>query len=221
MYICSWSGGKDSCLAYFEASRQGCQIGRLVNFVSREYKRVSFHGTDATLIGQQAASLNIPLLQKETTPNGYENEFKEAVSSLPDVEGMVFGDIHLDWHRQWVEKVCSELGIEAVEPLWGRTSEEVFLGFLRAGFEAVVISLNGKKLDKQWVGRKVDKRLLDYLKSESIEVCGENGEYHTLVIDGSIFEKRIEVKRAEPIKKGDYWFLDIKEYALAPKAIGE
>lgn len=221
MYICSWSGGKDSCLAYFEASQQGYQIGRLINFISREYRRVSFHGTEDALIQQQAACLNIPLFQKETTPNGYEKEFKQAVGSLSEVKGMVFGDIHLDEHREWVERVCSELGIEAVEPLWGRTSEEVFSSFLKAGFEAVVISLNGKKLDRRWVGHQVDNHLLSYLRSANIEVCGENGEYHTLVVDGPVFEKRIEIKKTQPIKKGDYWFLDIKEYSIVPKVINK
>ena len=94
-YIASWSGGKDSCFAVHEAIDKGYEISHLVNFISREFHRVSFHGTEARLIQLQSQAVEIPLLQRETTWDGYEQEFKEAVRSLipGGVEGMVFGDI--------------------------------------------------------------------------------------------------------------------------------
>ena len=100
-YLASWSGGKDGCFACYEAIRQGYQVTYLVNFIAQEYHRVRFHGTDARLIQLQSEAIGIPLLQKETTWNGYEQEFKEAVRSLvPNgIKGMVFGDIYLQEHR--------------------------------------------------------------------------------------------------------------------------
>ncbi|MBA7712854.1 hypothetical protein ES703_121844 [subsurface metagenome] len=126
-YISSWSGGKDSCFACYKAIREGYNVSHLLNFISKEYKRVSFHGTEAKLIQLQAEAMGIPLLQKETTWNGYEQEFKDAVKSLiPNgVKGIVFGDIYLQEHKDWVERVCRELGIEAIESLWGQDPERV------------------------------------------------------------------------------------------------
>jgi uncharacterized protein (TIGR00290 family) len=215
-YISSWSGGKDSCFACYKAMLEGYSISRLVNFVSREYKRVSFHGTEPELIQLQAKTIGIPLLQKETTKGGYEREFKEAIQSLTGngIKGMVFGDIFLEGNRSWVERVCSEMGIEAVEPLWGRRSEDILSEFVDAGFEAVIVGAQSKFVGQEWIGRQVDKDFMKYLKDKKIDVCGENGEYHTLVINGPIFDKRIEITKSRTISRNGYWFLDTRKYCL-------
>ena len=215
-YISSWSGGKDSCFACYRALNEGYEISHLANFISQEFKRVSFHGTESRLIQLQSQAIGIPVLQKETTPNGYEQEFKEAVRSLlPEgIKGMVFGDIYLQEHRDWVERVCGELGIEAVEPLWGKSSEEVLTGFISAGFEAIIISAQAELIDKDWIGQRVDRDFMNYLKAKNVEICGENGEYHTLVLNGPLFKWRIEVNEGETIKRGNYWFLDTRQYRL-------
>jgi len=216
-YISSWSGGKDSCLACYKAILEGCNVSHLVNFISREYKRVSFHGTEAELVRLQTEAIGIALLQKETTKDGYEQEFKEAVRSLSrnGIRGMVFGDIYLEEHKAWVERVCGELEIEAVEPLWGRNSEEVLSDFIDAGFEAVIVSAQSKFIGEEWIGRQVDKDFIEYLKDKNIDVCGENGEYHTLVINGPIFDKRIEIIESRTINRDGYWFLDTCKYCLS------
>ena len=79
MYISSWSGGKDSCFACYKALQTGYKVTHLVNFISKEYKRVSFHGIESGLIKIQSELAGIPLYQKETTPDNYESEFKDAV----------------------------------------------------------------------------------------------------------------------------------------------
>jgi diphthine-ammonia ligase len=216
-YISSWSGGKDSCFAGYLALGQGYKISHLVNFVSQEFNRVSFHGTEARLIQLQSQAIGIPLLQKPTTGDGYEQEFKEAVRSLlPDgIKGMVFGDIFLQEHRDWVERVCNDLGIEAVEPLWNKGSENVLSDFIAAGFEAIVVSARAELIDEEWVGRRVSRDFLQYLKAKDIDICGENGEYHTLVVNGPLFKRRIEVIETRTIKRDNYWFLDTIKYRLA------
>lgn len=219
-YIASWSGGKDACFACYKAILGGYDISYLVNFVSKEDKRVSFHGTEAKLIQLQAEAIGIPLLQKETTKDGYEQEFKEAVRSLipTGVKGMVFGDIYLIDHGDWVGRVCGDLGIEAVEPLWGINTEQILSDFLDAGFEAVIISARSEFIGKEWLGRKVDREFLKYLKDNNIDVCGENGEYHTLVINGPIFKKRIEIMESRTTGKDNHWILDTYQYRLAASA---
>jgi len=214
--IASWSGGKDSCFACYRAIGQGYGVSHLVNFISQRYKRVGFHGTEARLIQLQSRSIGIPLLQKETTPNGYEQEFKEAARSLigTDTDGMVFGDVYLEEHKQWAERVCGELKIQAIEPLWGTPQRKVLSDFIGAGFEAIIIAAQGDKIDKRWIGRKVDIEFLQYLEDTGIDICGENGEYHTVVIDGPIFTKRININRSKTIARDGFWFLDTEQYEL-------
>jgi len=215
-YISSWSGGKDSCFACYKVICEGYNVSHLLNFISKEYKRVSFHGTEAKLIQLQAEAIGIPLLQKETTWNGYEQEFKDAVKSLiPNgVTGMVFGDIYLQEHKDWAERVCRELGIEAIEPLWGQDPERVLLEFIDAGFEATVVSAKTDLFDDKWMGQKLDGEFLSHLKDNNIDLCGENGEYHTFVTDGPMFQKKIKITKSQPITRDGYWFLDTLEYSL-------
>jgi diphthine-ammonia ligase len=215
-YISSWSGGKDGCFACHLALGQGYKISHLVNFISQEYKRVSFHGTEARMIRLQSRATGIPLLQKQTTWEEYEQEFKEAVRSLipRGIEGMVFGDIYLDEHKEWVERVCGELGIKAIEPLWGKDTEKIFTAFIDAGFEAVIVSASDELIDESWVGRRLDRKFLSYLKTRNVDLCGENGEYHTLVVNGPLFKKRIEIKESRIIHRDKRWLLDTIKYRL-------
>jgi diphthine-ammonia ligase len=215
-YISSWSGGKDSCLAAYLALGQGYKISHLVNFISREFKRVSFHGTEARMIQLQSRAVGIPLRQKQTTWEGYEPEFKEAVRRLlpRGIEGMVFGDIYLDEHKEWVERVCGELGITAIEPLWGKDTEKVFTDFIKAGFEAVIVSASDELIDKGWVGQRLDRKFLAYLKTRNVDLCGEKGEYHTLVVNGPLFKRSIEITESRTIHRDNRWLLDTVKYRL-------
>ncbi len=216
-YVASWSGGKDSCFACYEAVRQGYSISHLVNFISKEFRRVSFHGTEAKLIQLQSQAIGIPLLQKETTLKGYEQDFKDTVRSLIPgcVEGMVFGDICLEEHKDWVEKVCRDLVIKAIEPLWGRSTEQILSSFIDEGFEAVIVSAKSELIDEDWIGRQVDKSFVEYLKRKNVEICGENGEYHTLVTNGPIFKRRIRLIESRTIARDSHWLLDTVKYQLS------
>jgi len=218
--IASWSGGKDSCLACYRAIERGYRIGCLLNFISKESKRSCFHGIERDLLKLQAELIGIPLTQKEVGPDmqEYEKDFKDAVLKLKasGMKKMVFGDIYLDEHREWVERVCRDLDIEAIEPLWNNPPEKIMEEFINLGFRAIVISCQADKFDKDFVGREVNKTLLRKLKARNICPCGENGEFHTLVIDGPIFKKGIEILESEPVLKEDfwkYWFLDIRKWA--------
>ncbi len=215
MYISSWSGGKDSCLACYRVLQAGYKVGHLVNFISKQYKRVSFHGIDGGLIRTQSELSGIPLCQKETTPENYEAAFKDAVRNIavPGIKGMVFGDIYIDEHRQWVERVCTDLGLNAIEPLWGNDTEGLMEEFVNNGFLAVVVSGQSQFIDEEWIGRPVDRAFMKYLKTKpDVDMCGERGEYHTFVVGGPLFKGRIEITEKEVIKRNGYWFLDIKNY---------
>jgi uncharacterized protein (TIGR00290 family) len=218
--ISSWSGGKDSCLAYYRAVKQGLDVKLLLNFISRESKRGCFHGLEGRLLKFQADLIGVPLIQKEVSPNmsKYEEEFKAAVTELrgKDIGSMVFGDIYLLEHESWIERVCGDLNIKAVEPLWNNDPENIVDEFIKSGFKAIIVSCKADIMGKEFLGRYVDKELVKELKKRGICPCGEKGEFHTLVVDGPIFRKPIKILEAEPVIKESFWkhwFLDIKQYA--------
>jgi len=218
--LISWSGGKDSCFALYKSVQQGHQPCCLVNFVSEEYNRCCFHGITNDLISLQAESLGIPVVQYPVPADmkEYESRFKKAVTKLKqkyNAEGMVFGDIYLDEHKEWVERVCNEIGIIPVEPLWNLPVISIINEFISTGFKSVIVSGKADLFDKTFMGRIIDFDLVNELKSRNICVCGENGEFHSFVIDGPIFNKKIEILESEPVLKEGFWkhwFLDIKKF---------
>ena len=215
--ISSWSGGKDSCFACYLAKTQGYEITHLVNFISKEFRRVSFHGTRAHMIYRQAEAVGIPLAQYTVPPDMalYERTFKKAATTLKcqGAEAMVFGDIYLDEHRDWVERVCGEVGLVPVLPLWGKDPEGLLKDFIDAGFEAVVVSAKADIFSEEWLGRKIDDGFLvdlkQLVKGKDVDVCGEKGEYHTVVVDGPLFRERLEITRGDRVQRDGYWFLDV------------
>lgn len=217
--VCSWSGGKDSCLACFKAMKNGYRVERLLTFVSKQYKRCCFHGIEMKLSKLQAESTGIPLIHKAAgrSMKSYERDFKQAVSALRQkgIKGMVFGDIYLDEHKAWVERVCGELDIVPIEPLWGMEPGAVAREFVDAGFKAIVVSCKADLFDRDFVGRLYDRKLIRELEKRGICPCGENGEFHTLVVDGPLFGRRVEILESRPILKEGFWkhwFLDIRKY---------
>lgn len=229
--IASWSSGKDSCLACYKAIKMGYTVKYLFNTISNDSKRVRFHGVNKDLLKKQAEAVSIPLYQIETTPDGYTQEFKDAVRKLMErdgILGMVFGDISLEEHKKWIDDVCNDLGIKAIMPLWNKESEEVINEFINLGFEAIVVGVWTKNIKNgyDWLGRKIEKEFIDYVKSyENVDLCGENGEYHTFVTNGPLFKKRINILKTEKVyiereyKKEIYgnWFLDIRKFRLDGK----
>jgi diphthine-ammonia ligase len=220
--IATWSGGKDSCLAAHQAVLAGYEVRFLANTVARDSGRVRFHGILADVIRLQSEAVARPLLQQETDPDTYEREFKDNVRRGlgDDVTSVVFGDIHLQHCLEWATRVCDELGVELVEPLFGRDPKQVLADFIGAGFEAIVVSTQADLMGKEWVGRRIDRTFLDDIVARSdVDPCGENGEYHSLVLDGPLFSRRLEITESEPVLRGGYWFLDIRDYGLAPQTM--
>ncbi|HTY45019.1 MAG TPA: diphthine--ammonia ligase [Patescibacteria group bacterium] len=218
--ISSWSGGKDSCLACYKARQQGYDVKYLLNFISRESRRGCFHGLEGRLLKFQADLIGIPLVQKEVSSDmeKYEEEFKAAVTEFRGrgIGTMVFGDIYLAEHESWIERVCGDLKIHALEPLWNNLPEKIIDEFVSLGFKAVIVSCKADIMGKEFLGRTVDRDLVRELKQRGICPCGEKGEFHTLVVDGPIFRKPIEIIEAEAVIKESFWkhwFLDIKRYA--------
>jgi diphthine-ammonia ligase len=215
--VSSWSGGKDCCLALYRSIQRGYITAFLYNLVSENLGRCCFHGIESGLLRLQAGLIGIPLVQKiaRDDMHEYEKDFKDGISQLAGVRGIVFGDIYLDEHKDWVERVCQDMNLEAIEPLWNENPSKLLAEFIDEGFEAIVVSCQAEKFDKDFVGRRVDKRMMHELEARGICPCGENGEFHTLVINGPIFKRGINIINAKPLLKDGFWkhwVLDIKEY---------
>lgn len=223
--ISSWSGGKDSCLALYKVINQGHNIKALMNFVSKGHKRCHFHGIPSKLIKMQAEAIGIPLFAKEIPDESkeYEKTFKSSVNDIKkkyDIDGIVFGDIYLDEHKEWVERVCNDLKIKALEPLWQLSVDNIIKEFINLGFKSMIVSAKSDLFDENFIGRVIDHQLVEELKEKNICVCGENGEYHSYVFDGPIFKKRINILKTEKILKNGFWkhwFLDIKRFKFKNK----
>lgn len=142
----------------------------------------------------------------------YMGAVRDILSNDINTKGMIFGDIHSQRNKAWAERICAELGIEAVEPLFGKNTEKILLDFIDSGFEAIVIAAHPKL--KKWIGKKIDREFLKYLKENNIDIHGENGEYHTFVIDGPIFKRSIKIIKSRLVTRYKYSFLDILEYSL-------
>jgi diphthine-ammonia ligase len=204
----SWSGGKECALATYKAISRGHEVLYLLNFVSEDGERSRSHGTRASVLALQAEAIGIPLIQVKTSWEDYEQNFKKVVGELKNkgIEAGVFGDIDLEEHREWVERVCGEVGIKAFLPLWGAKPEKLIEEFLKLKFKAIVVAT---KLDKDMLGKALDKALVGQICELGSHPCGENGEYHTFVAQGPIFRKRLKVTTGESKKINDMWFQDI------------
>ncbi len=212
----SWSGGKESCLACYKALSEGFDVSYLLNFVSEDGKRSRAHGISSDLIALQAKAMGIPIIQVKSSWEGYEAKFKEAVEELKKkgVKGGVFGDMDLQEHKEWVDRVCSEVQVASIEPLWGNDPREILNEFVNAGFKAIVIKVKADLFGKEWVGRELNEQFIKDLPEE-IHPCGEHGEYHTFVIDGPLFQRKIEITKSDKKFKDGTWLLDISEYKMS------
>jgi len=217
IWFVSWSGGKDSCLALYEALREGKKINYLLNFAVDG--RV--HGIKKEIIKVQADAIGIPLVQKVTSWKDYEKDFDNEVKKLKEkgIAGMIAGDIDIEEHLEWIRKKCNELEIDYYEPLWKRNKEEILKKFVLSGFEAIVVFCieNMEFLIGKMINKDKLEEFIEILKNNKIDICGEKGEFHTFVINGPIFEKRLEIIESEIKNYLGKWILDIKKWGLREK----
>ncbi|MFA5604691.1 MAG: diphthine--ammonia ligase [Dehalococcoidales bacterium] len=218
----SWSGGKDCCLACFKAMNDGLDVRFLLNMATEDGMRSRSHGLSKEVLEMQAQAIDLPLIQRMTSWNDYEQEFSKVLLELKEqgVTDGIFGDIDLDEHRLWVERVCQEYGITPHLPLWAQDQSALLREFIDSGFKALIVAVDASVMGEEWLGRVVDANLVvDLEKAGNITPCGEAGEYHTLVIGGPLFKKDLEVSKAERIMRDNHWFLDIKSVVYMEKGV--
>ena len=208
-----WSGGKESCLSLYKAMQiESLEVKYLLNMINKDGLYSRSHGISSNLLKEQASAIGIPIVQRKTSWEDYEEEFKKVVSKLKkeNISAGVFGDIDLQEHRDWIERVCKDVGIKPVLPLWKEEREKLLEQFIQAGFKAIIVATNAEFLGKEWLGQEINKKFVEELRVlGNIDLCGEKGEYHTFVYDGPIFKKPVEFIAGKGYLKDNHWFLEI------------
>ena len=210
-----FSGGKDSSLALQALRRgHGYRVAGLITTVTDSYGRVSMHGVRRSLVRAQAASLGIPLAEVAVPPQSSNEAYERAMGREFDrqraagIRRVAFGDIFLEDLRGYRERQLAERGLEAVFPLWRRPTADLARFFIRDGFEAIVVCISLAVLDASFVGRPYDDAFLADLP-DSVDPCGENGEFHTFVGAGPILARPIPVVRGKVVERDGFAFCDL------------
>ncbi len=210
-----WSGGKDSALALYEIQKnQRYEIVSLLTTINEDYDRVSMHGVRRTLVEQQAYSLGLPiakvLVPKSCSDEEYESKMSEVLAEFKQsgITRVVFGDVFLDWIREYRQNNLSKLDMEGVFPIWGRDTAELARSFIILGFQAVVTCVDTRVLNERFLGRVIDERFLAELPP-AVDPDGENGEFHSFVFAGPIFKKRIAYTLGESVSRDSFYFCDL------------
>jgi uncharacterized protein (TIGR00290 family) len=210
-FFCSWSGGKDSCLALYRAIKEGGRPRLLLTMLTEGNERSRSHGLPVNLIQKQASALGIPLVTRAATWDSYEREFISALREIKkeEIAVGVFGDIDLEDHRKWVERVCASAAIQPYHPLWKKERHDLLKELLEAGFTAMIVAAKDGVLDKRFLGRTINEDVIKDIVGEGIDASGEGGEYHTVVIDGPIFSHPINLEMGDQVLRDGYWFIDV------------
>jgi uncharacterized protein (TIGR00290 family) len=211
----SWSGGKDSALA-LRALREELDTEpvALLTTVTEDYDRVTMHGVRRELARAQAAAAGLPLVEvgipAAATNAVYERRVARALDTglLTNVGTIAFADLFLEDVRAYRVERLAAAGREAIFPLWGRDTRALAVEFIEAGFEAVVVCVDPAQLDASFAGRAFDAALLNDLPA-NVDACGENGEFHTFVVDGPGFSRPLDVEIGEVVERDGFVFCDV------------
>ncbi len=220
--VASWSGGKDSCFACYKAIKEGHKISNIFTMMMNETKS-NFHMIRSDILDAQADAIGIPLLKQKTAPETYEKDFKAVLSRFKaeGADGLVTGDIYeVAGHEEgWLNRICKEVGLKPIKPLWMGDTKQIYLDYLNSGFKATVVRTKLDLLGLEWLGRQLDKSFYDdIVKLGNVDACGEGGEYHTVVTDGPLFKKKILILETQKhALNGSFGYLEIKRFEVKPK----
>ncbi len=214
--LVSWSGGKDSSLALREILSGGrYKVAALLTTVTEGYDRISMHGVRRVLLERQAASLGLPLekvlISNQSSNEEYESKMAATLKQYKEAgtTAVVFGDIFLEDLKEYREKNLAKLGMKGIFPLWKRDTAELMKAFIEGGFKAKTVCVDTRALGEEFVGREIDAQFLSELP-KGVDICGENGEYHSFAYDGPIFRERIAHETGEVVLRDNrFYYCDL------------
>lgn len=210
-FVISFSGGKDSMLALHKMVEAGHRPMGLLVMMNEAAGRSWFHGVDPALLRAISDALGIPLMPCPAEGEGYhtamEARLREAQAA--GAQACVFGDIDIQPHLEWDRARCAAAGLEPVLPLWGRDRRENVREAVALGYECVIKCLDRDLLPERLLGRALSEAVLDEMEGCGVDLCGENGEYHTVVLDGPLFRRPVAYERREILRFGHISAMDI------------
>jgi len=198
--LISWSGGKDCCFALYKAIITGMDPVSLFTSMPGTDNKTFGHGLGNDILIKQAEAIGLPIDISIVNTNNYRSFFLDVIEYHKEtngISGMVFGDLYLMEHRTWLENVCKEANITPYFPLWMKKEDaySALLEFINLKFESILIKLRNDYLNEEWLGKKID---LEFALQNKDKICpmGENGEFHSLVINGPLFKFPLHVSIA-------------------------
>ena len=207
----SYSCGKDSTLALHTMAAQGHEPVCLVVVVNEDAGRSYFHGADAAMLGRYAEALGLPMVSCPAKGETYHTAFEEGLARAKAMgaEAVCFGDIDIEGNRQWEEERCKAVGLKACFPLWQRPREELVREVIALGYRCLFKSVQTSTLPKELLGRYLDENSIAVIRAAGVDICGENGEYHTLAVDGPIFQKPLDFRMGKVFDLGGHAVIDV------------
>jgi uncharacterized protein (TIGR00290 family) len=206
----SWSGGKDSCAALLR-THADLEVVAMVTMFDEEAARSRSHGLRPDVLSAQAARLRLRQVVGRCTWPTYNAAFGSALDELraDAVTHVVFGDILFPEHRQWAENMCRAHGLVAVEPLFGSSTTDLFLEWTRSGADARIVAVRAEQLDRTWLGRRLERGMLEEFAALDVDPCAERGEYHTVVTDCALFSEPISLTIGGTAERSGCFALDV------------
>lgn len=207
---CSWSGGKDCAAALHEVWDHRAPVV-LLTMLTEGRERSRSHGLRREVLERQAEAIGVPVRFGAASWDEYAEKFRELVlgAAADGHTTGVFGDLDVEGHREWQERLAREGGSTAVLPLWGRDTGEHARAVVDQGFRAMIVAVRDGVVTPDLLGRVVDHEVLDELEENGVDPSGEYGEFHSLVLDGPLFRHAHEVEPGERVMRSGMWFLDL------------
>lgn len=216
-FYCSWSGGKDACLALYKMVQQGHKPQGLLTMMNKAGTLSRGHHLPRSLIEQQAHALGLYCVTQATAKADYQNRYQSALQECKQqgIDYLVLGDIDLQAHRDWQIQQGKETEMTPLFPLWHQDHKTLVEAFIDAGFKATIIAILPDKVPSDFLGKSLTLETMMQLESLGIDVCAEGGEFHTVVTDGPLFSQSIELDLASAnwstTGDYDYHYLDFSE----------
>jgi diphthine-ammonia ligase len=216
------TGGKDSVLALYRAQKMGHNVEVLATMIPKRDDSYMFHFPNIHLTDYISRALEIPLVKAETSGIKEKelDDLKKLLASL-DVDGVVTGAVLSAYQKERIERICDELGIKSVAPLWHQDPLEIMRELIDLKFKVIIVGVYAYGLDQTWLGREINPETLEKLvelhEKFQISLVGEGGEYESLVLDAPIFKKRIEIVEAETNYANNSGVFVIKEAKIVNK----
>ena len=193
----SWSGGKDCCLALHNAQDNGLKPSVLLCMMDSERDYSRSNGVSRQILEMQSVCLNLPIYFVKTTWEQYEDNLVNAISELKNrdsIDGCVFGDMDIESHKLFEKSICEKAGIVAYLPLWGTTREEIRNKLFTLGIKSKLSVINKSFPIAKFIGSDYHEIDSTELIELGVDICGENGEFHTVVYDAPLFSSSIKLE---------------------------